>query len=254
MYCLIRIEWTVDTWKYYRFALTTQPTKPPQGIDRYDYKLQIVFAEAYRPDVVLRANVVGSTREGFLFLTRSGHLVTLSSGNASVWLHEYRESVMDGKSTGTDVRGRKMTKWSLIEKTIPTVPVRLEDYQLHRFERTVSTDLQRQITDIWRDALEHASHTPAPRMGLDGLTRHYAMRVDDTHTLEGCIWSPDENTIPEALGTVERLLGYYVQAAPNDLVAAEANLGKAMEHYWTLAGMRTGQSRELVPGKNPFGE
>jgi hypothetical protein len=65
--------------------------------DRYDLKFREVFAEAYKPDVVLRTLWLGGMSEEALFVDALGNIVSLRTKDVTVWSHEHRELVRDGE-------------------------------------------------------------------------------------------------------------------------------------------------------------
>ncbi|MFA6031179.1 MAG: hypothetical protein WC969_15085 [Elusimicrobiota bacterium] len=209
----------------------------PAGVDSYQYKVQLVFAEAFKPDVELRALITGGTMETVVFLNSSGEAVTLVAADPSIWDHESREFALERGGHG-DGTGQLLSSWMSM-KDYDNVPLRLEDYKVSRKSRQLPAGLKEKLMKVWVDALIHAKRDQH-RIGLDGGTFDYFVQTSARGALRGKIWSPDEGTIPYALLPITNTLIEYLFRG-----ISEEKIEEAINNYWTLAAKRTPESLEL---------
>jgi hypothetical protein len=225
---------TAQTW-----ALKARLPKwnPPPGVDRYDAKLRHVFADAYAPEVELRCLMTGGDLEIVLFVRRDEVVLLSTLAGRSVWDHEHRELVLEGKISGTDARGRALSVWQLVQRGSKP-PASLDHYPLKRAARPLSPPLKEELRAVWRDALDHAkrdqNHT-----GLDGGTTAYFLRAADGSSLSGSIWSPDLGPA-KALNEVGHALLSFTLGGGD-----EAAIRDAIAKYRDEAGKRAPGSLEL---------
>jgi hypothetical protein len=95
-------------------------------------------------------------------------------------------------------------------------------------ERALETELGGALSSVWKKVLIGTRHPRRGRLGLDGVSYHFACSGPDVGNMAGRTWSPERTTVPGRLVAISHALRAYVEAGAEQIEGMRENLGSCL--------------------------